>query len=94
MAEEPEPVPIENEEPEETPGYKAPAQKSIDEIKNLDADDESLVKYKETLLAGVDPAAGIDRNIIDYILTSVFTQNPVAMVCLIYYCYFIFYSSC
>ena len=58
MAEEAVPVPIDNEEPEETPGYKAPAQKSVDEIKSLDADDESLVKYKETLLAGVDPAAG------------------------------------
>lgn len=57
MAEEPTVTPIDNDEPEETPGYKAPAQKSLDEIKNLDADDESLIKYKETLLAGVDPAA-------------------------------------
>jgi len=57
MAEEAEPTPIDNEEPEETPGYKAPAQKSLDELKNLDADDESLVKYKETLLAGIDPNA-------------------------------------
>jgi len=56
MAEQ-EPTPIDNEEPEETPGYKAPAQKTLDEIKNLDNDDESLVRYKETLLAGVDPAA-------------------------------------
>lgn len=51
----PEIKPINNKEPEETPGYKAPTQKSLDEIQNLDADDESLVKYKETLLAGVDP---------------------------------------
>jgi len=57
MAEQ-EPVPIDNEEPEETPGYKAPEQKSLNDIKNLDADDESLVKYKEALLAGVDPNAG------------------------------------
>jgi len=56
MAEQ-EPTPIDNEEPEETPGYKAPAQKTLDEIKNLDNDDESLVRYKETLLAGIDPAA-------------------------------------
>ncbi|CAH3013658.1 unnamed protein product [Porites evermanni] len=48
--------PIEDEEPEETPGYKAPAQKSLDEIKNLDADDESLVKYKQTLLGGAAAA--------------------------------------
>lgn len=44
--------PIDDEEPEETPGYKAPAQKSLDEIKNLDADDESLVRYKQALLGG------------------------------------------
>jgi len=49
--------PIDNEDPEETPGYKAPAQKSIQEIQNQDQDDESLVKYKQALLAGVDPAA-------------------------------------
>jgi len=58
MAEEqPELTPIDNEEPEATPGYKAPAEKSLDELKNLDQDDESLVKYKQTLLAGVDPNA-------------------------------------
>ncbi len=51
-------TPIDNEEPEETPGYKAPAQKSIQEIQNQDQDDESLVKYKQALLAGVDAAAG------------------------------------
>ncbi|EDV27881.1 uncharacterized protein TRIADDRAFT_20518 [Trichoplax adhaerens] len=56
MAEESNIKPL-NEEPEETPGYKAPAQKSLDEIKNLDADDESLVKYKQSLLAGVDLTA-------------------------------------
>ena len=59
MAEEAEIKPLDNEEPEETPGYKAPAKKSLDELQNLDQDDESLVKYKETLLAGVDPAAGL-----------------------------------
>ena len=35
---------------EETPGYKPPAPKSLNEIQNLDQDDESLQKYKETLL--------------------------------------------
>ena len=58
MADEPELKPIDNEEPEETPGYKPPAKKSLDEIKCMDQDDESLVKYKETLLKGVDPNAG------------------------------------
>lgn len=53
MADQEEQVPpIDDEEPEETPGYKAPAQKTLDEIQNLDADDESLVRYKQMLLAG------------------------------------------
>jgi HAMP domain-containing protein len=46
------PAAIEDEEPEETPGYTAPAQKTLDEIQKLDADDESLVRYKQTLLGG------------------------------------------
>lgn len=39
-----------NDEPEETPGYIPPAQKSLKEIQELDKDDESLQKYKQTLL--------------------------------------------
>lgn len=41
-------------DPTQTPGYKPPAMKSLDEIKNLDADDESLVKYKQNLLKGAE----------------------------------------
>eukprot|EP00795_Rhopilema_esculentum_P009418 gene9418-17133_t len=48
---------IDNDEPEETPGYKAPAPKSVKEIEELDQDDESLVKYKQTLLAGMEEGA-------------------------------------
>nr|XP_054763030.1 rho GDP-dissociation inhibitor 1-like [Lytechinus pictus] len=43
-----------NDEPEITPGYKPPAQKTLDEITQLDQDDESLNKYKKTLLAGAE----------------------------------------
>ncbi|EDO36831.1 predicted protein [Nematostella vectensis] len=46
--------PLDDDEPEETPGYVPPAQKTWEEIQNLDADDEALVKYKQTLL-GVTP---------------------------------------
>ncbi|EDV27880.1 Rho GDP-dissociation inhibitor 1 [Trichoplax sp. H2] len=42
--------------PEETPGYKAPEMKSIEEIQNLDKEDESLVRYKQALLGAA--AAG------------------------------------
>lgn len=44
------PTVADDDEPEETPGYQAPAKKSVDEIQKLDADDESLVKYKQALL--------------------------------------------
>lgn len=37
-------------EPEETPGYKAPAPKSLADIVKADAEDESLAKYKAMLL--------------------------------------------
>lgn len=52
MADEQEVQVIDDVDPEETPGYKAPAQKAVSEIHALDADDESLVKYKQTLLGG------------------------------------------
>lgn len=42
-------IAAENEEPEPV-NYKPPAQKSVKEIQDLDKDDESLRKYKETLL--------------------------------------------
>lgn len=42
------------EEADSNVNYKPPAQKSLQEIQQLDQDDESLRKYKETLLgAGV-----------------------------------------
>ncbi|KAA8594501.1 hypothetical protein FQN60_011636 [Etheostoma spectabile] len=42
-------IAAENEEPEPV-NYKPPAQKSVKEIHEMDKDDESLRKYKETLL--------------------------------------------
>lgn len=42
-------IAAENDEPEAV-NYKAPAQKTLQEIHELDKDDESLRKYKETLL--------------------------------------------
>lgn len=46
-------LPIE-EEYERNLNYNPPAQKSLEEIQELDKDDESLLKYKQTLL-GVLP---------------------------------------
>lgn len=39
-----------DDEDEVTPGYKAPKQVDLKTIQGLDADDESLIKYKQTLL--------------------------------------------
>lgn len=44
------------DEEDSNPNYKPPAQKSLKEIQELDAEDESLRKYKETLLGGVAAA--------------------------------------
>lgn len=53
-------IAAENEETEKV-DYKAPAQKSLQEIQELDKDDESLRKYKEALLGStqvvIDPNA-------------------------------------
>ncbi|KAG9350381.1 hypothetical protein JZ751_026740 [Albula glossodonta] len=53
-------IAAENEE-KESVNYRAPAQKTLQEIQELDKDDESLRKYKEALLgsspATVDPNA-------------------------------------
>ncbi|KAM9346016.1 rho GDP-dissociation inhibitor 3 [Symphorus nematophorus] len=46
-------LPIEEEEDERNLNYKPPVQKSLEEIQELDKDDESLVKYKQTLLGAL-----------------------------------------
>ncbi|XP_071396107.1 rho GDP-dissociation inhibitor 1-like [Centroberyx affinis] len=53
-------IAAENEE-SETVDYKPPAQKTLQEIHDLDKDDESLRKYKEALLGA--GAAEVDPNI-------------------------------
>ena len=50
MAEQPDQPPAVPEDAEETPGYKPPAPKSVTDILQQDTEDESLRKYKETLL--------------------------------------------
>jgi len=61
MADEPDPTPEQlaaiaaaNDDGESGINYKAPAQKSLQEIQELDKEDESLQKYKEALLGKVD----------------------------------------
>lgn len=50
-------IAAENEE-SEVVNYKPPAQKSLQEIQELDKDDESLRKYKEALLGSSAFTAG------------------------------------
>ncbi|XP_073414640.1 rho GDP-dissociation inhibitor 2-like isoform X2 [Dendrobates tinctorius] len=53
--------PVEDDQDDETDlNYKAPEKKSLQEIQELDKDDESLRKYKQTLL-GILPAT-VDPN--------------------------------
>uniref|UniRef100_A0A3B3UHL7 Rho GDP dissociation inhibitor (GDI) gamma n=1 Tax=Poecilia latipinna TaxID=48699 RepID=A0A3B3UHL7_9TELE len=44
---------IEEEDEDRNLNYNPPAQKSLQEIQEMDKDDESLVKYKQTLLASL-----------------------------------------
>ncbi|XP_033097335.1 rho GDP-dissociation inhibitor 1-like [Anneissia japonica] len=43
---------VSSDEEEVTPGYKAPAKATLEEIAQKDQDDESLQKYKKALLGG------------------------------------------
>ncbi|XP_049416829.1 rho GDP-dissociation inhibitor 1 [Epinephelus fuscoguttatus] len=52
---------VETEEEDTNPNYRPPAQKSLDEIQKLDAEDESLRKYKEALL-GKEVKVAADPN--------------------------------
>ncbi|ELK12236.1 Rho GDP-dissociation inhibitor 1, partial [Pteropus alecto] len=60
-------IAADNEEDEHSVGYRPPAQKSIQEIQELDKDDESLRKYKEALLGRVAVAA--DPNVPNVVVT-------------------------
>lgn len=50
---EPEKVDHRDEDDETTPGYKPPPQASLGDMLSKDAEDESLRKYKETLLGNI-----------------------------------------
>lgn len=52
-------LPIEEEDNERKLNYNPPAQKSLQEIQEMDKDDESLVKYKQTLLGPEALNAGL-----------------------------------
>lgn len=52
-------LPTEDEDDERNLNYNPPAQKSLQEIQELDKDDESLVKYKQTLLGTGPVTAGV-----------------------------------
>ena len=56
MAEQQQVADIDDQEPDETPGYKPPAQVSMSEILDKDAEDESLRKYKASLGVTADHA--------------------------------------
>lgn len=53
----------EDDAPVETVAFKAPAQKTLEEIQQLDNNDESLVRYKNTLLGPVSCCPGDVPNV-------------------------------
>ncbi|KAB1254063.1 Rho GDP-dissociation inhibitor 1 [Camelus dromedarius] len=57
----------ENDEDEHSVNYKPPAQKSIQEVQELDQDSERLRKYREALLGRV--AVSADRSVPDVVVT-------------------------
>nr|XP_031540972.1 rho GDP-dissociation inhibitor 1-like [Vicugna pacos] len=57
----------ETEEDEHSVNHKPPAQKSIQEVQELDQDDEGLRKYREALLGRV--AVPADRSVPDVVVT-------------------------
>lgn len=60
-------VPVTEEEDERDLNYQPPAQKSLQEIQELDKDDESLNKYKQTLLgSGPVVLGGWDFHLVIY----------------------------
>ncbi|XP_072882458.1 rho GDP-dissociation inhibitor 1 [Hemitrygon akajei] len=61
-------IAAENQDEEPSLSYKAPAQKSLKEIEELDKDDESLRKYKEVLLGNC--AKVTDPNVPNVQVTS------------------------
>uniref|UniRef100_A0A8D3A629 Rho GDP dissociation inhibitor (GDI) gamma n=1 Tax=Scophthalmus maximus TaxID=52904 RepID=A0A8D3A629_SCOMX len=70
-------LPIEEEEDERNLNYNPPAQKSLQEIQELDKDDESLVKYKQTLLGtGLGTADPYGPNVCVTRMTLLCDQAP------------------
>ncbi|KAK3601854.1 hypothetical protein CHS0354_041777 [Potamilus streckersoni] len=61
MAESEEQIPPHAEDDDDvlTPGYQAPAKKTLEEIKKADAEDESLKKYKQALLGQAADSANL-----------------------------------
>lgn len=49
---------VQGEDDETTPGYKAPKKVDLQTIQQMDADDESLVKYKQQLLGQTQGVLG------------------------------------
>merc|ERR1739838_1143266 len=70
-----------DENEDESTNYKAPAKKTIDELNQLDAEDESLRKYKEALLgAGADAAGDGPRVVVKKIeLRSDDLKEPLTL---------------
>jgi len=71
-----------NEEEEPQSKYKAPAEKSIAELQGLDADDEALQRYKESLLGNVAGAPTGDARRVAVKKIEIHSPDLKAPLCL------------
>ncbi|XP_020775600.1 rho GDP-dissociation inhibitor 1-like [Boleophthalmus pectinirostris] len=71
----------EDDAPAETVAFKTPAQKTLEEIRRLDQDDESLVRYKKTLLGVTSSPQGDTPNVQVLSMTLLFDEGspPLTM---------------
>eukprot|EP00040_Diaphanoeca_grandis_P038304 m.256252 g.256252 ORF g.256252 m.256252 type:complete len:190 (+) comp34197_c0_seq1:106-675(+) len=67
-------------EVEETPGYKAPAKVGLEEMKNKDADDEALNRWKAKLLEGQATAKSDDPRLVVPLEFQVIVQGRDTVV--------------
>ncbi|KAJ3357909.1 hypothetical protein GGF32_000799 [Allomyces javanicus] len=65
--------------PTTTAGYKAPAKKTVEELAQLDQEDESLRKWKESLGIGVAPADDPRKVVVLALAMEVADRDDVVM---------------
>ena len=69
---------LQGEDDETTPGYKAPKKVDLQTIQQMDADDESLVKYKQQLLGQTQGVLGKKASLFIIIIIIIINVGGLA----------------